>query len=131
VQHRVQRAGPGAGEAVTVRRMLLPGGDRAVVELAKLTDYCLDETHPRGRHKARVFTARLGLTRTDAALLRAELLRSAANSPDAVEGLADGFGRRFTLDLVVAGPKESGIVRSGWIVRTGEDFPRLTSCYLL
>jgi hypothetical protein len=111
--------------------MKLPGGDRAVVELAKLTDYCLDETHPRGRHKARVFAARLGLDRADAALLRGELLRAAAKSPDAVEGATDGFGRRFTLDLVVAGPKGSGVVRSAWIARTGEDFPRLTSCYLL
>lgn len=102
-----------------------------MVELAKLTDYCLDETHPRGRHKARVFAARLGLGRANAAVLRAELLRAAASSPDGVEGVADGFGRRFTLDLVVAGPKGSGVVRSGWIVRTGEDFPRLTSCYLL
>ena len=33
--------------------MKLPNGDRAVVELAKLTDYCLDPGHPRGRHKAR------------------------------------------------------------------------------
>jgi hypothetical protein len=111
--------------------MRLPGGDRAVVELAKLTDYCLDDTHPRGRHKARVFAARLGLGRADAALLRAELLRAAAGPLDAIEGAADGFGRRFTLDLVVAGPKGSGGVRSAWIVRTGEDFPRLTSCYLL
>jgi hypothetical protein len=39
-----------------------------VVELGKLTDCCLDETHPRGRHKARVFSARLGLGRADAAL---------------------------------------------------------------
>jgi len=111
--------------------MRLPGGDRAVVELAKLTDYCLDDTHPRGRHKARVFAARLGLARSDAALLRAELLRAAGGSPDAVQGVADGFGRRFTLDLTVSGPKGSGVVRSAWIVRTGEDFPRLTSCYLL
>jgi hypothetical protein len=26
--------------------MRLPGGERAVVELSKLTGYCLDETHP-------------------------------------------------------------------------------------
>jgi hypothetical protein len=64
-----------------------------VVELAKLTDYCLDETHPRGRHKARVFAAQLGLGLSDAGHLRAELLRAAANSPDALEGAVDGFGR--------------------------------------
>lgn len=111
--------------------MRLPGGERAVVELAKLTGYCLDPTHPRGRHKARVFASQLGLTQADAAHLRAALLRAAASADHAVEGLADGFGRRFALDLEVTGPRGSGTVRSGWIVRAGEDFPRFTSCYVL
>lgn len=91
VQQRLQQAGPGADRRGTVRRMKLPGSDRAVVELAKLANYCLDETHPRGRHEARVFAARLGLGRPDAALLRAELLRAAATSLDALEGVSDGF----------------------------------------
>ena len=36
--------------------------DIIIVDLAKLRDYCLNEEHPRGRHKARVFRSRLGLT---------------------------------------------------------------------
>ena len=39
-----------------------------VVEIAKLRDYCLSDTHPRGRHKARVFRSRLALTAADAEL---------------------------------------------------------------
>jgi len=41
--------------------MRLPGGDAAVVDLRKLTEYCLNPDHPRGKHKARVF-ATLGFT---------------------------------------------------------------------
>jgi len=26
---------------------------------------------------------------------------------------------------------ERAVVRSSWIIRNGEDFPRLTSCYVL
>ncbi len=37
--------------------MKLPNGGRAVVEIAKLRDYCLNPAHPRGRHNARVFAA--------------------------------------------------------------------------
>lgn len=59
--------------------MRLPGGEHAVVEIKKLRGYCLNPLHPRGRHKARVFSSVLGLT----------------------------------------------------IVRTGEQFPRLTSCFVL
>ena len=46
--------------------MKLPNGDRAIVDIAKLRDYCLNAGHPRGRHKARVFVAALGLTVADA-----------------------------------------------------------------
>jgi len=41
--------------------MKLPNGDRAIVELEKLVDYCLNLDHPRGKHKARVFRATCGL----------------------------------------------------------------------
>jgi hypothetical protein len=40
--------------------MKLPNGDQAVVDIAKLRDYCLNKDHLRGRHKARVFAAVLG-----------------------------------------------------------------------
>lgn len=35
----------------------MPNADRAVVELRKLTGYCLSFAHPRGRHKAQVFAS--------------------------------------------------------------------------
>lgn len=41
--------------------MRLPNPERAVVEIAKLTDYCLNPMHEDGKHKARVFAAALGL----------------------------------------------------------------------
>jgi len=50
--------------------MKLPGGDNAIVDIAKLRDYCLDPQHPRGRHKPRVFAATLGLAQTDGEFLR-------------------------------------------------------------
>ena len=50
--------------------MLLPNGERAVVELEKLTDYCLNPEHARGKHKARVFAAALGIDIANAELLR-------------------------------------------------------------
>ena len=109
--------------------MKLPGGDRAVVELAKLTDYCLDETHPRGRHKARVYAARLGLDRADAALRRAELLRAAAKSLDAAE-CAQGFGRLYPS----LGCRRAEGVRGRSVSVDCTDrrrLPALTSCYLL
>ena len=54
--------------------MKMPGGDAAIVDRRKLTGYCLNPEHPRGKHKARVFAATLGLPTTDAHVLREHLL---------------------------------------------------------
>jgi len=111
--------------------MKMPNAERAVVELIKLTDYCLNPRHPRGRHKARVFAARTGITADDAELLREALLEAARTSQDAVPGEKDGFGRRYVLDFDLTGPKATATARSTWIVQANEDYPRLATCYLL
>jgi hypothetical protein len=78
--------------------MKLPNGDAAQVELEKLEYYCLSNTHPHGKHKARVFSSVLGVTRADAKELRA-LLRRAARENDAVPGITDEYGTRYVIDF--------------------------------
>ena len=110
--------------------MKLPNGERAQVDIVKLRDYSLNPEHPRGRHKARVFTASVGFKAEDAEELRRELL-SAARHSEAVLADRDEFGQRYTVDFMLRGPRGQARVRSTWIVRSKEDFPRLTSCYIL
>lgn len=110
--------------------MKLPGGKSAVVDIAKLRDYCLNEQHPRGRHKARVFATVLGFTAADAGLLRQALLKAAVEG-DAVAVERDDYGQRYVLDFDLTGPRGRATVRSSWIILRGEDYPRLTSCYVL
>jgi len=110
--------------------MTLPNAGRAVVDIAKLREYCLNPNHPWGRHKARVFASALGLTQDDADVLR-EALLSAAVKSDARKGDKDDHGQRYILDFQMAGPAGEAMVRSSWIVLKGEDIPRLTSCYVL
>lgn len=110
--------------------MNLPNADRAVVDPAKLRDYCLNPDHPRGRHKARVFAAALGLRARDADLLR-ETLLSAALTGEANPAERDDYGQRYVLDFEMSGATGRALIRSAWIVRQGEDFPRLASCYVL
>jgi hypothetical protein len=104
--------------------------ENAVVETRKLRDYCLSPEHPRGKHKARVFASALGLAAEDSELLRQALL-SAAVSEEAAPTEEDEHGRRYMLDFEMSTEAGSAIVRSGWIVRSGEDFPRFTSCWVL
>ena len=109
--------------------MKLPNPERAIVELAKLRDYCLSRQHEHGKHKARVFAASLGIGAADAGWLRERLLEAA--SLDAQPGLSNQFGELYVIDFELRTPKGAALIRSGWIVRTGEDFPRLTTCYAM
>jgi hypothetical protein len=111
--------------------MRIPGAERAEVALAKLSGYCLSPAHEWGKHKARVFAARLGLTRSDVFLLRAALLAAAEARDDATLGVVDGFGARYVLDFPLTGPKGTALVRSTWIILHDEDFPRFVTCYVL
>jgi hypothetical protein len=112
----------------------LPNSENAVVDIAKIRDYCLNPDHPDGKHKARVFLATLGITRNDAEELR-QLILETVLSADAVEQDPSPYGRRFAVDFQVVRTQKfvlcSAVVRTGWIIRNDENFPRLASCYIL
>lgn len=108
----------------------LPNPENAVVEIRKLRDYCLNPAHPRGRNKARVFYSVLGLTADDAEKLR-QRLYLAARSEEATSTERDEYGQRYMLDFELETREASATVRSGWIVRHEENFPRFTSCWVL
>lgn len=111
--------------------MKLPNGSSAVVDIEKLRGYCLSAQHPEGRHKARVFLATLGMSATDADKLREFLLAAAGSNDEVLMTGVDEYGRRYSLDVqIVLGSREA-IVRSAWIIKTSEEFPRLVSCYVL
>ncbi len=109
--------------------MKLPNADHAIVDIAKLRDYCLNPQHPNGKHKARVFAAVLGFNSKDAKKLRRMVLE-AARANEATEGVKDEHGERFTLDLETQGLFGMVTIRTAWIVDTGESTPRLVSCYV-
>lgn len=110
--------------------MQLPNGDRAIVPIEKLTEYVLDPTHPTGRHKARVFARALGLSAENAVALQEEL-RRAAGIGEATPGESDRYGQRYEIDFEMTTDIGTAPVRSAWIIRAGEDLPRLVTCYIL
>jgi hypothetical protein len=110
--------------------MKLPNGDRAIIDTRKVTDYCLSPTHEEGQHKARLFAHVLGIGRDDAQLLLDALQRAAADA-DATMGQRDKYGDRYVIDFELVGPLGAATVRSAWMIRAGEDAPRLVTCYIL
>jgi hypothetical protein len=109
--------------------MKLPNAERAVVEAKKLRDYSLNEAHEVGKHKARVFRSALGLTVDNAGWLRELILRAVLNA-EVASSSPSPFGEKYVVDIVVVHDERSAIVRTAWIVESGTDFPRLTSCYV-
>ena len=109
--------------------MKLPNAGRAVVEIEKLRDYSLNPNHPKGKHKARVFLAAFGFTLNDAERLR-QMVMKAISAEEAVRQQPTAYGQRFIVDFKVMGLRGFVTVRSTWIIRIDEDFPRLTSCFI-
>lgn len=108
----------------------LPNGDRALVPLEKFTEYALNEEHPAGKHKARVFKAALGLTLEDAAFLQGQV-QAIASTHEAIPEEPTAFGDRYVIDFVLTTDSGTATIRTAWMVRQNEDFPRLTTCYVI
>jgi hypothetical protein len=109
---------------------LIPNAENAVVALGKLRDYCLNPEHSTGKHKARLFSSMLGMTAENAPQLR-QILLEVVKTHEARLGRTDEFGQRYTLDFTLEWQNKSAVIRSGWIIETNSDIPRLTSCYPL
>ena len=110
--------------------MRLPNANRADLG-TKVEDYSLNPLHREGRHKARVFLSALGISLENADVLRRAVLE-AVNNSDQVEPRGDnGFGEVFVLRFPMETTIGSAVVLTVWIVRYGEDFPRLTNCYIV
>jgi hypothetical protein len=108
----------------------IPNGQKAVVDIRKLRDYCLSPNHDDGKHKARLFATTLGMTAADAEALRLILL-DIVMTHTAKLGRLDEFGQRYAIDFSLEWGNRSATLRSGWIIEHGSDIPRLTTCYPL
>ena len=110
--------------------MKLPNGERAFLG-TKLEDYSLNLLHRDGRHKARVFQSSLGISLANADVLRRALNHAAATSENAIHHGNNGFGEVYELRFPLATDRGTAIVLSAWVIRDREDFPRLTTCFIV
>lgn len=110
--------------------MKLPNAEEALVDINKLRGYSLNPNHGRGKHKAKLFAAILGLTADDAEELQAILLQ-AATEFEATPTTQDQYGQRFLVEFPLTRNDNTANIRSAWIIRPNETFPCLVSCYIV
>ncbi|MDD5199835.1 MAG: hypothetical protein PHC88_08530 [Terrimicrobiaceae bacterium] len=97
----------------------------------KLEDYSLNARHFEGRHKARVFLSALGIASENMDVLRRAVPEAAIASDDVESRGDNGFGEVLVMRFPMQTAAGSAVVLTAWIVRHGEDFPRLTTCYIV
>jgi hypothetical protein len=110
--------------------MKLPNPEQALISPEKLEGYSLNPNHSEGKHKALVFQSALGIGQAQAEELRTAL-RQALLTQDAIATTRNPHGQKYRIDFEMVRDTQQAIVRSVWIVRDNEDFPRLITCYIL
>jgi hypothetical protein len=101
----------------------------AIIDTEKISDYCLNPEHPRGKHKARVFQSALGMTSANVDDLISSINRRIRDIECEV-GEADAYGQRYAVDIELEYNGKKAFVRTSWIIKHGEIRPRLTTCFV-
>lgn len=109
--------------------MKLPNPQQADY-LEKIQNYCLNFNHGRGKNKAYLFRKKLGITLDNVEIL-IEALQKAIMTEQVILHKQNDFGKYYDLKFFLKTDQGESWVLSAWIVRTGENFPRLVSCYPL
>jgi hypothetical protein len=110
--------------------MKLPNCENAIVDDAKLIAYCLDPEHKVGKHKARVFQSALRINLANFFILK-EAILDAVLTENAIFTNKIAYGDLYNMDFDLTYLERTATVRTAWIVRNEEDFPRLTTCFIL
>ncbi|NMF83748.1 DUF6883 domain-containing protein [Nodosilinea sp. P-1105] len=104
---------------------------RLSIDSNKLTRYALNLEAEQGRDKAIHFHETLGFTKDNYQSLLAQIQAKALEA-EAIPRQSDQYGQRYRVDIPIAGvePHQQEVVRTGWIIRPGEDVARLTTLYV-
>ena len=100
--------------------MSLPNHDEAHIDRRKGIEYLLNRNHPDAKGKSAFFCSRYG---HDWKRLRGDLFGHAQGEVADVEETR--HGRRY----VIEAPLSGALVRSVWMIRTGESYPRRVTAY--
>ncbi|WP_293206619.1 DUF6883 domain-containing protein [Microcoleus sp. PH2017_01_SCD_O_A] len=75
-----------------------------------------------------MFASKLGITLENAEMLK-QALKEAAINEDIVIQKNNEYGTHYNMKFLLKTEVGESLILAAWIVRSGETFPRLTSCY--
>lgn len=101
-----------------------------IINPSKLTKYALNPNNDRGKHKAKVFKAILGYTKTNYEPLLTQIQTQALNETAHINRI-DQYGHHLRVDLIITGKNnKQAVVRTGWLVSPNKSVARLTTLYV-
>ena len=110
--------------------MKLPNAEHAIIPSDKLTDYLLSKSHLIGRWKARFFLS-IGFSEAKADELQ-DALMYVAKTGEVKSATTTDFGIKYVVEGVISGPSgRRAVIRTVWVIETGQDRPRLITAYPL
>ncbi len=84
--------------------------------------------HFEGKNQARVFEAIFGLRKLNADDLITAIKKAILKCEAVKQSQSDGT--KYTVDFECAFNHKTAVIRTGWIVETKENLPRLITCYV-
>lgn len=105
------------------------GTKRVIIEHEKIEGYCLNENHPVGKHKAKVFASALGINSKDAEWLINQI-RDKLPECEAVTWQEDEYGIRYQVEMQIENGLKKAIISTIWLYSVPEDHLRLITCYV-
>ena len=66
--------------------------------------------------------------KSDSEILK-NIIENSVNDIEAEETFRDEYGIRFRVDVNYSRKDRQATIRTLWIIKTDEDFPRLITCY--
>jgi hypothetical protein len=72
----------------------------------------------------------LNLNADDAEILKTALLKAVRDNK-AVPSKRNEYGQKYIIDFEMNHSGKTARIRSAWIIRNDENFPRLVTCYVM
>jgi hypothetical protein len=119
------------GDAFARRAKAVQSMTKAIVDIRRIEEYCLNPSHPLGRNKARELCAALDVQQGDAAWLRDVLLIEAARIADIPPIATEAWGTYWVFDVTLKRHSKSAVLLVMWIVPPGEIVPIFVTCWVV
>ena len=107
--------------------MKLPNGHQADLG-DKIENYCLNTNHQKGKNKATLFQNKLGINLSNANILK-KAIKQAAIKESVIIRKVNEYGTHYNMKFLLKTQVGESLILVAWIIRTDENFPRLTNCY--